>query len=198
MAVTAPSVQLTAFRQRHPQTRFIDVLLADLCGIPHGKRVTIDEFPELYRGSFLLPGSIFALDVLGGTIQETGLGFDEGDADRRCLPIEGTLVPVPWRDDEGIAQLQVSMIDHDGRPFYGDPRHVLADVLQRFGALGLTPVVALELEFYLLDPERTADGRAQPPRLPQTGRREYQTQINSMTDLNEYSADSPPRWPMRC
>ncbi len=38
---------------------------------------------------------MFALDVLGGTIQETGLGFDEGDADRPCLPIQGTLVPVP-------------------------------------------------------------------------------------------------------
>jgi glutamine synthetase len=126
--------------------------------------------------------------VLGGTIQETGLGFDEGDADRSCLPIDGTLVPVPWRDGEGIAQIQVSMVDHDGSPFYGDPRHVLATVLKRFIALGLTPVIAIELEFYLLDPERTIDGRAQPPRLPQTGRREYQTQINSMVDLNEYSA----------
>ncbi|HEY0940467.1 MAG TPA: glutamine synthetase family protein [Steroidobacter sp.] len=188
MAVTDPAVQLTAFRQRHPQTRFVDVLLADLFGIPRGKRVTIDELPHLSQGSFLLPGSMFALDVLGGTIQETGLGFDEGDADRRCLPIDGTLVPVPWREGEGVAQVQVSMIDHDGSPFYGDPRHVLANVLKRFSALGLTPVIAVELEFYLLDPERTVDGRAQPPRLPQTGRREYQTQINSMLDLNEYSA----------
>ena len=188
MAVTDPSVQLTAFRQRHPETRFVDVLLADLCGIPRGKRVTTAELPNLHRGSFMLPGSMFALDVLGGTIQETGLGFDEGDADRRCFPIDGTLVPVPWREGEGIAQLQVSMVDHDGSPFYGDPRHVLASVLSRFHSLGLTPVVAIELEFYLLDPERTVDGRAQPPRLPQTGRREYQTQINSMVDLNEYSA----------
>lgn len=188
MAVTDPSVQLTAFRQQYPQTRFIDVLLADLCGIPRGKRVTVDELPQMHQGSFLLPGSMFALDVLGGTIQETGLGFDEGDADRSCLPIDGTLVPVPWRDGEGVAQVQVSMVDHDGSPFYGDPRHVLANVLKRFSALELTPVIAIELEFYLLDPERTVDGRAQPPRLPQTGRREYQTQINSMVDLNEYSA----------
>ena len=188
MAVSDPSVQLTAFRQRYPDTRFVDVLLADLCGIPRGKRVTADELPGIYQGSFLLPGSMFALHVLGGTIQETGLGFDEGDADRRCLPIDGTLVPVPWRDGEGVAQLQVSMIDHDGSPFYGDPRHVLADVLKRFSGLGLTPIVAVELEFYLLDPERTVDGRAQPPRLPQIGRREYQTQINSMADLNEFSA----------
>ncbi|MET0533017.1 MAG: glutamine synthetase family protein [Steroidobacter sp.] len=188
MAVTDPAARLAAFRQRHPGTRFVDVLLADLCGIPRGKRVAIEELPQVYDGGFLLPGSMFALDVLGGTIQETGLGFDEGDADRRCLPIDGTLVPVPWRESEGVAQVQVTMKDHDGSPFYGDPRHVLANVLARFRDLGLTPVVALELEFYLLDPERTVDGRAQPPLLPQTGRREYQTQINSMVDLNEYSA----------
>jgi glutamine synthetase len=188
MAVTDPAAQLAAFRERHPRTRFVDVLLADLCGIPRGKRMAIADTHQLYDGGFLLPGSMFALDVLGGTIQETGLGFDEGDADRACLPIEGSLVPVPWRDDEGIAQIQVTMRDHDGSPFYGDPRHVLVNVLERFRDLGLTPVVALELEFYLLDPERTVDGRAQPPRLPQTGRREYQTQINSMVDLNEYSA----------
>jgi glutamine synthetase len=188
MAVTDPAAQLAAFRERHPRTRFVDVLLADLCGIPRGKRVAIADTHQIYDGGFLLPGSMFALDVLGGTIQETGLGFDEGDADRSCLPIDGTLVPVPWRGDEGVAQIQVSMHDHDGSPFYGDPRHALANVLKRFRDLGLTPVVALELEFYLLDPERTVEGRAQPPRLPQTGRREYQTQINSMVDLNEYSA----------
>ena len=188
MAVTDPAAELAAFRQRHPGTRFVDVLLADLCGIPRGKRVAIEDTHQVYDGGFLLPGSMFALDVLGGTIQETGLGFDEGDADRACVPIDGTLVPVPWRKDEGIAQVQVTMRDHDGSPFYGDPRHILANVLKLFRDLGLTPVVALELEFYLLDPERTPDGRAQPPRLPQTGRREFQTQINSMADLNEYSA----------
>ena len=187
MAVTDPSALLAAFRQRHPRTRFVDVLLADLCGIPRGKRVTLNELSQVYRGGFLLPGSMFALDVLGGTIQETGLGFDEGDADRSCLPIENTLVPVPWRDED-VAQIQVSMSDHDGSAFYGDPRHVLIDVLRRFRDLQLTPVIAIELEFYLLDTQRTIDGRAQPPRLPLTGRREYQTQINSMVDLNEYSA----------
>jgi glutamine synthetase len=61
-------------------------------------------------------------------------------------------------------------------------------VLQRFRAAGLAPVVAVELEFYLVDRERTAEGHAQPPRQPLSGRREYRTQINSMADLNEYTA----------
>ncbi len=175
-----------ALRQRHSQLRCVDVLLADLSGIPRGKRVTIDELEQVYDGGFVLPGSLFALDVLGGTIQETGLGFDEGDADRSCLPVARTLLPVPW--DDGMAQVQISMRDHDGTPFFGDPRHRLSAVLDRFAALRLTPVVAIELEFYFLDPQRTVDGRAQPPMLPLSKRREHRTQINSMTDLDEYSA----------
>lgn len=187
MAMDPPMAEIDALRREHPAIRFVDVLLADLCGIPRGKRVTLAELGQVYRGGFLLPGSMFAIDVLGGTIQETGLGFDEGDGDRACLPIHGTLLPVPWLN-EGVAQIQVAMADNDGSPFYGDPRHALARILDRFRQLRLTPVVAVELEFYLLDPERTTQGRIQPPRLPQTRRREYRTQINSMSDLNEYSA----------
>ena len=184
--VSIPSIaEIAALRREHPDTRFVDVLLADLCGIPRGKRVTISELEQVYEGGFLLPGSLFAVDVQGGTIQETHLGFDEGDADRPCIPVAGSLVPVPWSREQA-AQVQVSMRDHDGEAFYGDPSHALARVLDRFKALNLRPVVAIELEFYFLDVERTSEGRIQPPRLPQTGRREYRTQINSMSDLNEY------------
>ena len=129
---------------------------------------------------------MFALDVLGGTIQTTGLGFDEGDADRACVPVPKTLVPSPWMGPS-VAQLQVQMLDHDGGPFYGDPRHALGAVLDRYAARGWQPVVAVELEFYLVDVERTAAGHAQPPRSRYTGRRETRTQVNSMADLESVS-----------
>jgi glutamine synthetase len=176
-----------AWLKRHPQVRCVDLLLADLMGIPRGKRVTAAELEGVHGTGLLLPGSMFALDVLGGTVQSTGLGFDEGDADRVCLPIAGTLVPVPWLGAD-IAQMQVSMYEHDRTPFHGDPRHVLESVVARFTALGLRPVMAVELEFYLVDRERTPAGLAQPPRQPLTGRREVKTQINSMQELDEYSA----------
>jgi glutamine synthetase len=179
--------QARAWLSRHPQVKFVDLLLADQMGIPRGKRVTIAELEGVHRNGLLLPASMFALDVLGGTVQATGLGFDEGDADRLCLPLPGTLVSVPWLGQE-VAQMQVSMYDHDRTPFFGDPRHALERVLGRFAALGLKPVMAVELEFYLVDRERTAAGQVQPPRQPLTGRRECKTQINSMQELDEYSA----------
>ncbi|MCE3284629.1 MAG: glutamine synthetase [Steroidobacteraceae bacterium] len=183
----ADFAQTRAWLDRHAQIRFVDLLLADQMGIPRGKRVTVDELDRVHRDGLLLPASMFALDVLGGTVQSTGLGFDEGDADRVCLPVPATLVPVPWLGEQ-VAQMQVTMFDHDRSPFFGDPRHVLEAVVTRFAPLGLKPVMAVELEFYLVDRERTATGHAQPPRQPLTGRREYKTQINSMQDMNEYSA----------
>jgi glutamine synthetase len=178
---------LSTFLASHPEVRFIDLLLHDIHGIDRGKRVDVDSASGTFANGLLLPGSMFALDVPGGTVQATGLGFDEGDADRPCLPIPGTLYSVPWLD-HGVAQAQVTMHERDGRPFGGDPRHALARVLEKFKAAGLAPVVAIELEFYFIDRERTATGYPQPPRSPLTGRREHRTQINSMVDLDEYSA----------
>lgn len=174
------------FLAARPAVRCIDLLLPDMNGILRGKRVEVDELASIYSKGMMLPGSMFALDVLGGTIQATGLGFDEGDADRPCLPIPGSLQECPWLGPK-VAQLQVSMFEHDRRPFFGDPRHLLASIVDRFEARGLTPVVAVELEFYLVDTERTASGHAQPPASPLTGRREHRTQINSMIDLDSVS-----------
>jgi glutamine synthetase len=164
----------------------VDLLLADMNGILRGKRVEIGDLRQIYEKGLLLPGSMFALDALGGTVQATGLGFDEGDADRPCLPVPGTLYRCPWLGPE-IAQLQVEMFEHGGEPFYGDPRHVLGAVVDRYRSRGLNPVVAVELEFYFVDCERTPAGNAQPPRSPLTGRREHRTQINSMIDLDSVS-----------
>ncbi len=175
-----------AFLTARPAVRVIDVLLPDLCGVLRGKRVDRADLAGVYQRGMFLPGSMFALDVLGGTIEATGLGFDEGDADRACVPVARSLYPAPWMGPS-VAQLQVQMLDLDGTPFYGDPRHLLDTVLERYAARGWTPVIAIELEFYFVDPERTALGHAQPPRSPYTGRRETRTQINSMGDLESVS-----------
>ena len=178
--------ELDRFLAAHPQLRFIDLLLPDLNGVDRGKRIDVAAAHSMFRDGLLLPGSMFALDVPGGTVQETGLGFDDGDADRPCLPVPGSLVAVPWLE-HGVAQAQITMYEQDGNPFFADPRHLLARLLQRFAARGLTPVIAIELEFYLLDRERDARGLPQPPLAPHTQRREYRTQINSMIDLDTYS-----------
>ena len=133
-----------------------------------------------------LPGSVFGLDTCGQTVEETGLGFDKGDADNLCYPIPGTLSQTGWRTG-AQAQLFMTMLDDDGSPFFADPRVVLSGILERFREMRLTPVVALELEFYLLDRERDETGRPQPPRSPTTGQRESSTQVYGMAELDDYT-----------
>ena len=175
------------FTRANPDTHFVDVLLPDLLSTPRGKRLKIDALPTVYAGAFRLPGSIFAMDALGNTIEATGLGFDDGDADRSCTPVQDSLVCAPWMD-EGVAQIQVSMADHDGTPFFGDPRHVLEQVVRRFAALKLRPVVALEVEFYVVDPRRTRYGGIRPAASPGKSARRSGKQINSMARIEEMSA----------
>jgi len=181
----APEPTLERFLADHPGIRFFDAFVNDLNTIERGKRIDRAGIAAVFERGMPLPGSMFALDIEGGTVEDTGLGFSDGDADRPCMPIPGTLVRVPWQPD--IAQVQLRMFEHDGTRFFGDPRWVLEDHLGLFKTLGLKPVVAIEYEFYLVDAERSASGLPQPPRGPLTGRREYRTQINSMTDLNEFS-----------
>jgi len=184
----AHASDIESFTKAHPDAHFVDVLLPDLLSTPRGKRLRIDALSAVYSGAFRLPGSIFAMDALGNTVEATGLGFDDGDADRSCTPVDGSLVCAPWMD-EGVAQIQVSMEDHDGKPFFGDPRHVLEQVIRRFGSMGLKPVVALEVEFYVVDPRRTRHGGIRPAATPgQGGARRSGKQINSMARIEEMSA----------
>jgi glutamine synthetase len=182
----APDNELERFLAVHPDVRFFDAFVNDLNTIERGKRIDRAAMAGVFARGMPLPGSMFALDIEGGTVEASGLGFADGDADRPCLPIPGTLAPVTWQPG-GVAQVQLTMHELDGSPFFGDPRHLLDGIVGRFARLGLTPVVAIEYEFYLIDSERDAAGQPQPPKGPLTGRREFRTQINSMTDLNEYS-----------
>ena len=109
----------------------------------------------------ICPGSILGLDITGDDVEETGLVWEDGDADRACWPIPGTLVRSPWQVP-AAGQLLVSMYELDGTPSPGDPRHALKRVVDRFAELNLTPVIAIELEFYLLDRTRGDSGRAAP------------------------------------
>lgn len=147
----------------------IDLILPDLNGLLRGKRVTRDALAKIYDSGVCLPMSLIATDITGNTVEETNLGYAIGDEDRICRPVPGSLRPVPWQQ-KPMAQLLLSMEDAAGGVFSANPREVLKRVLDRYSALGLTPVVAVELEFYLLDAARDTSGRPQPARLSDGGR----------------------------
>lgn len=149
-----------AFVERHPATATVDLILPDLVGIARGKRLTAAGFASGLEGGLSLPGSLYGMDSTGANVDASGLVWEEGDPDRPCRVDPSTFAPVPWRP--GGAQVLAGLGDPDGGPSFADPRALLGAVASRLADLGLQPVCALELEFYLLDPRPGRDGRARP------------------------------------
>ncbi|PRY73491.1 glutamine synthetase family protein [Halomonas ventosae] len=183
----SPADEARDFLDRHPDVDSVDLLISDLNGVLRGKRIPRDNLEKAFRDGVNLPASVFALDILGNTIEATGLGLSIGDSDRVCRPVAGSLMPSPWLRDARQAQLLMTMTEADGAPFFADPRQVLARVLERLRRAGLTPVVAVEMEFSLVDRRRDALGMIQPPCSPATGERAAQSQLYSINELDEYA-----------
>ncbi len=173
------------FERDHPDALSVDLLMPDLNGVLRGKRVKTQALEKVFQDGVALPGSLFGMDITGATVEQSGLGFDEGDADRVCRPVAGTLTATPWQA-RPMGQLLMTMFEQDGQPFFADPRQVLAKIAERFTELELTPVIALEMEFYLLDPERLKAGAPQPPVSPLTRERERSTQVYGIAELDAY------------
>jgi glutamine synthetase len=155
------STPLDEFLAEQPLTESIDLLIPDLAGIPRGKRVPPDTLHSAQGGNAFFTTTIFALDTMGNNVDESGIVWEEGDADRLLQPDLSTLRPVPWRP--GGAQVIAGLGNLDGTPFFADPRQLLAQIAARFQALSLTPMAALEFEFYLVDQANDAAGQPQPP-----------------------------------
>jgi glutamine synthetase len=147
----------------------------------------------VYEQGRFLPGSILVNDITGQDVEATGLVWEDGDADRIARPIAGRLTPAPWLGPE-VAQVPVSMYELDGKPHDLDPRHVLQSVIDRFAADGLVPVVACELEYYLVDARRSRAGGIQLPRSPLTGERATQHQVYGLREVEEASAFLRDLW----
>ncbi|MEX1107750.1 MAG: glutamine synthetase family protein [Dongiaceae bacterium] len=177
--------EVARFLADNPDIVGLDVLLPDGNGVMRGKRIPRDGIDKIYRDGVRFPGSLYALDITGADVVEAGLVWERGDADYIGWPVPGSLKRAPWHA-RPLGQALLSMYDESGAPFFLDPRHVLKRVLDRYSADGLTPVVAIELEFYLIDRELDSDGRPQPPRSPHTGRRESTVQPLIMTSLDDF------------
>ncbi|MGH6933364.1 MAG: glutamine synthetase family protein [Dongiaceae bacterium] len=174
------------FLAAHPGVTNIQVILIDADGVARGKSLRRDELARIYTHGRYLPGSILGVDITGADVEETGLVWRDGDADRICYPIPGTLVVSPWQTPPA-GQVQITMHELDGTPSPGDPRHALQRVVDRFAELRLTPVMAIELEFYILDRERGPDGKRRPPASPVTGHRPQHLQAYLLTDLDDFA-----------
>lgn len=151
--------ELDAFLAAHPDIEAVQIMITDPSGVPRGKSVRREELERIFDSGRQVAGSILGLDITGEDVDETGLVWDTGDADMTARPIAGTLVRAPWLAAP-TGQLMLTMFDAQGAPAAADPRHALVRVIDALASRGLTPVVACEIEFYLLREE--AGGRLVP------------------------------------
>jgi glutamine synthetase len=178
--------ELTAFLEAHPGIDHVDACLVDLCGIIRGKRYPRADLEKLFRSGLQFPYSTYLLDVTGHCADPCGRGISDGDPEGVCLPIPGTLVPAPWVGTSA-GQVLVTMCDGDGAPALMEPRNVAAAVCRRFAELDLRPVIAFELEFYLLDEVADGQGHPQPPLSPLTGLRDDSTQVYGVDEVTGFT-----------
>ena len=139
---------LDEFLREHPLTESVDLLLPDLAGVLRGKRLPPAAIRGALAGEAFFTTTVYSIDTPGANVSESGLVWEEGDADRPLRLDATTLRPVPWRP--GGAQIMGGLAEGDGG-FFADPRALLARIAAGFAPLGLRPVTALEFEFYLVD-----------------------------------------------
>ena len=153
---------LQAFLDRYPEIEVFEVMLPDIAGGLRGKWVTRDKIHKVMAGGLKLPTSALAFDVWGRDVE--AWVFDSGDGDGLCEADIRTIAPVPWAR-RPTGQVLMSLREVDGTPCFLDTRFLLTRLMDRFSDLGLTPVLASEMEFYLLLNEKDEQGR---PRHTQT------------------------------
>jgi glutamine synthetase len=170
--------------ENRPDITSLRAAVCDLNGILRGKRVPVAQASKVLEGQMRMPYSITCLDIWGEDVAGNPLVFAQGDVDGRCEPTGRGFLPVNWLGSP-TALLPLWMLNEDGTPYLGDPRRALAAVCDRFRALGLTPVMATELEFYLVD---TSGEIPTPPKSPVTHKFLDGDGALSIDDLDHFEA----------
>jgi len=168
--------------RKHPEVHTIRVAAADLNGQARGKRVPARFADKVVKDGTRFPFSVLNLDIWGEDIDDSPMVFEQGDADGVLRPTERGFMPMPWLEAP-TALLPIWMFRENGQPYEGDPRHALRAVVERFKARGLTPVVAVELEFFLID---DSGKNLQVPLSPRSGKRRKAAETLSIRALDAF------------
>ena len=163
---------------REHGTEDVEAFVPDMAGAARGKVIPASKFGD---GEMKMPEGIFAQTVSGNYVTNKA---NVEDRDMLLYPDPDTLRPVPWAS-EPAASVFFDCFRRDGEPVDTSPRRVLRNVLELYRKRGWTPVVAPEVEFYLLDPHSDPTQEVQPP-TGRLGRREAAKQPYSVDAMNDF------------
>ncbi|MEM7722135.1 MAG: glutamine synthetase family protein [Pseudomonadota bacterium] len=159
----------------------VECIVADLAGVARGKAMPGPKFAR--QTHFYLPNSIFFQTITGDWADnDLDAGFTEPDM--VLTPDFSTALPAPWTADWTL-QVIHDIDDQQGNPIPYAPRNVLKRVVDLYAAKGWTPIVAPEMEFYLVAPNTDPAREIEPP-MGRSGRRAAARQAYSMSAVDEY------------
>ncbi|MEO9340062.1 glutamine synthetase family protein [Mesorhizobium sp. SB112] len=139
----------------------IECITPDQAGVARGKMMPSKKFTS--NTSLALPSAVFMTTITGGYPEDgNGFAYPEDDGDLKLVPDLSTLSVVPWESD-ATAQVICDLVHQDGRSVEFTPRNVLKRVVAAYDKLGLRPVVAPEIEFYLVRKNPDPDYPLTPP-----------------------------------
>ncbi len=167
--------------KRH-QISEVECLVPDMTGNARGKFIPAHQF--LSRGDPRLPESIMIQTVTGEYSDEHWSFVEPTDADMVLKPDASTMRVVPWAR-EPTAQIIHDCYTMSGEPHPLSTRNILRRVLGLYEDLGLRPVVAPEVEFYLVSQNLDPDYELSPPK-GRSGRNESSRLSYSIDAVAEF------------
>ena len=159
----------------------VEALMPDMSGVARGKVVPVAAYCRTL--GLNLPEAL-VLQTVTGDYPEDQSAVDPSDRDIVLHADEHTIRLVPWAA-EPTAQVIHDCFHADGAPVTTTPRYVLRRVLDLYREHGWRPVVAPELEFYLVKRNADADYPLEPPQ-GRSGQAERGRQSYGIDALNEY------------
>ncbi|MBD8553418.1 glutamine synthetase [Rhizobium sp. CFBP 8762] len=161
----------------------IECITPDIAGVPRGKMMPSSKFTS--NTSLALPSAIYRHTISGEYPDETAdFRYDSRDSDIKLVPDLSTLCVVPWETDP-TAQVICDIAGTTGENVSYTPRNVLRNVMELYRQKGWMPVVAPEIEFYLVAKNDDPDYPLFPPK-GRSGRSIVGGQAYSIAGVNEF------------
>jgi glutamine synthetase len=159
----------------------VECIVPDMTGNARGKFIPADKF---IKEDSRLPQAILVATVTGDYTEEETELIGPTDSDMILQPDPDTMRLVPWAD-EPTAQIIHDCFLREGELHPLATRNVLRKVLDLYEAEGWQPIVAPEVEFYLVQKNPDPDLELEPP-VGRSGRREAGRQSYSIDAVNEF------------
>lgn len=158
----------------------VECIVPDIAGVARGKAMPASKFAK--QESFYLPNSIFLQTITGEWADNPSGAFTEPDM--VLIPDFETTTAAPWTADVTL-QVIHDVFDQHGQPVPVAPRNVLKRVVDLYAERGWRPIVAPEMEFFLVARNIDPNQPIQPP-MGRSGRRAAAKQAYSLSAVDEY------------